>query len=87
MAHLLARSAACRDEAGSYGDRLETWQRARRTCAAPELQGLVGEILGATRDMQRRARRLEAEMAHRRSRSRGCGPTSPRPSTRPTPTA
>ena len=64
MAHLLTQVGGLSQDAGSYGDRLETFgndlgARAPRT----ELQGLIGEILGETRKMQGRARTLEGELA------------------------
>ena len=88
MTHLLAVVGGMSHEATAYGDRLESLStELDEARPAPDLQVLVGEIVDATRDMLSYARRIEAEMADWRSRSKGCGPISPTPSTRRTPTA
>jgi diguanylate cyclase len=64
MSHLLAMVGGMSDEANIYGNRLESLSNeldgAKPT---PDLKVLVGEIVGATRDMITHARRVEAEMA------------------------
>ena len=63
MAHLLSMVGGMTQDAGSYGDQLARFGDAlgghRQT---EELRELIGEILQATRRMQHRAERLEAQL-------------------------
>jgi diguanylate cyclase len=64
MGHLLTQIGGLSDDAGNYGDRLETLGNNldARAAARSELQDLIGEILGETRRMQGRARTIESEL-------------------------
>lgn len=64
MTHLLAQVGGVSRDASNYGDRLESFSdKLDPAKPPPELQVLVNEILGETREMQARARRLETELA------------------------
>jgi diguanylate cyclase len=63
MAQLLSQVGGMSRDATGYGDKLVSFGDAlSRQPQARELRALVGEILDATRTMQRRARQLEAQL-------------------------
>jgi diguanylate cyclase len=64
MIHLLEQVGDVSRDAGSYGDKLESFSsKLDRPKPVQELRRLVSEILGETRAMQSRAEQLEAQLA------------------------
>ncbi len=64
MSNLLAMVGGMSHEATTYGNRLASLSSELDDVQpAPDLQGLVAEIVAATRDMLTHARRVEADMA------------------------
>lgn len=63
MTHLFGQVCDMSRDAGTYGDRLETFStKLERVQPIESLRGLLGEILVETRQMQQRARSIEHEL-------------------------
>jgi diguanylate cyclase len=63
MTHLFTQVCDMSNDAGAYGDRLETFSgKLDRVQPVEALRGLLSEILVETRQMQRRARSIEHEL-------------------------